>query len=75
MSELSLLVAAEDKLLGNPLATDQVRALFERRDKLKRDLGRATLAALDPLLPFSRNDRWEITELREDLTCTFHSNT
>ncbi len=54
-------------MLGNPAAADQVRALFERRDRLKRDLGRTTLAALDPLLPFSRNDQWEVAELREDL--------
>jgi len=44
-----------------------VRALFERRDSLKRNLGRTTLAVLDPLLPFSRNDQWEVAELREDM--------
>ena len=46
---------------------DEVGALFSERVERRRGLGRATLAALDPLLPFSRNDRWEVAELREDL--------
>lgn len=29
------------------------------------EMGRTTYAALAPLLPFSRNDRWELDELRE----------
>lgn len=66
-AEMALVVAAEEKLLGQPVALDEVRVLFERRDGLRKSLGRATLAALDPLLPFSRNDRWEVAELREDV--------
>jgi len=41
--------------------------LFERRDRLKRDLGRTTLTALGPLPPFSRNDQSGVAELREHM--------
>lgn len=67
MTEMALIVAAEEKLLGKPMPAAEVRALFERHDGLRHELGRITLAALDPLLPFSRNDRWELAELREDV--------
>ncbi len=66
-AEMALVVAAEEKLLGNAPAIDQLSTLFAERDALKHQLGRTTLAALDPLLPFSRNDRWEVAELREDV--------
>ncbi|MCY7338405.1 MAG: PrsW family intramembrane metalloprotease [Sphingomonas bacterium] len=66
-AEMALVVAAEEKLLGTAPAIDQLGALFAERDALKHQLGRTTLAALDPLLPFSRNDRWEVAELREDV--------
>jgi hypothetical protein len=65
---LRLLVAAEEKLLGKDIA--QASALevdFARLDALERSIGKARFAALRPLLPFSRNDRWELNELREDL--------
>ena len=42
-------------------------AAFDRLDALKRELGTTTFAALKPLLPFSRNDYWEISELEERL--------
>lgn len=42
-------------------------AAFDRVDALRRELGKATFAALKPLLPFSRNDYWEISELEERL--------
>jgi protease PrsW len=45
-----------------------VRAAFAELDGLKRALGRSTLAALQALLPFSRNDQWEVAELRQRLT-------
>ena len=38
---------------------------FIRLDKLRSELGRANVAALKALLPFSRNDYWEISELKE----------
>jgi RsiW-degrading membrane proteinase PrsW (M82 family) len=46
---------------------DQVRAAFAELEGLKRALGRSTYAALRALLPFSRNDYWEVSELRQRL--------
>ena len=66
-----LVVASEDTLLEQSANVDLVeadaRAAFIRLDQLKRSLGRSTMAALRPLLPFSRNDYWELSELRERL--------
>lgn len=44
-----------------------VRSAFAELDSLKRALGRSTFAALQMLLPFSRNDQWELSELRQRL--------
>jgi RsiW-degrading membrane proteinase PrsW (M82 family) len=44
-----------------------VRAAFAELEGLKRALGRSTFAALRALLPFSRNDQWEVSELRQRL--------
>ena len=46
----------------------QVRAAFAELDGLKRALGRSTFAALQALLPFSRNDYWEVAELKQRLS-------
>jgi RsiW-degrading membrane proteinase PrsW (M82 family) len=46
----------------------EARAAFDRVAELKRALGRSTYSTLKPLLPFSRNDYWEISELKERLT-------
>jgi RsiW-degrading membrane proteinase PrsW (M82 family) len=45
----------------------QVRAALAELDGLKQALGRSTFAALQALLPFSRNDYWEISALRQRL--------
>jgi protease PrsW len=45
----------------------EVRAAFAELDGLRRALGRSTFAALQALLPFSRNDLWEVAELRQRL--------
>lgn len=45
----------------------KVEAAFAELDSLRRSLGRSTYAALQPLLPFSRNDYWELSELRQRL--------
>ncbi|MCY7270824.1 MAG: hypothetical protein LH485_02025 [Sphingomonas bacterium] len=42
-------------------------AAFDRLEALRHDLGKTGFAALKPLLPFSRNDYWEISELEERL--------
>jgi RsiW-degrading membrane proteinase PrsW (M82 family) len=49
------------------LNSAEVRAALAELDGLKRALGRSTLAALQALLPFSRNDQWEVAELRQRL--------
>ena len=46
---------------------DEVRATFAELAGLKRALGRSTYSALKALLPFSRNDQWEVSELRQRL--------
>ncbi len=45
----------------------EVRAALAELDGLKRALGRSTFAALQALLPFSRNDAWEVSELKQRL--------
>lgn len=42
-------------------------AAFDRLEALRHAIGKASFAALKPLLPFSRNDYWEISELEERL--------
>jgi RsiW-degrading membrane proteinase PrsW (M82 family) len=46
---------------------EQVRAALAEQEGLRRALGRSTFAAMNALLPFSRNDQWEISELRQRL--------
>ncbi len=48
-------------------SANEVRSAFAELDGLKRALGRSTFAALQALLPFSRNDQWEVAELRQRL--------
>ena len=43
----------------------EIRAAFAELDGLRRALGRSSFTALEALLPFSRNDRWEVGELRQ----------
>ena len=45
----------------------EVHSVFAELAGLKRALGRSTFAALSALLPFSRNDYWEVSELRQRL--------
>jgi RsiW-degrading membrane proteinase PrsW (M82 family) len=47
---------------------EQVRAAFAELQGLKRALGKSTFTALRALLPFSRNDYWEVSELHQRLT-------
>ena len=69
-----LVLTAEETLLEQSGDGDRVEADigsgFARLAELKRELGRTTMAALNPLLPFSRNDYWEMSELRERLKGT-----
>jgi RsiW-degrading membrane proteinase PrsW (M82 family) len=67
------LVAEAEETLMEEAAGDaefnpaQVRAAFAELDGLKRALGRSTFLALQALLPFSRDDQWEVAELRQRL--------
>jgi len=45
----------------------QVRAALAELDGLRKALGRSTFAAMQALLPFSRNDLWEVSELKQRL--------
>ncbi len=65
---MRLIVAAEEKLLGKPVPPKaELDSAFDRLDQLRRAMGRTAFATLEPMLPFSRNDLWEVKELREDL--------
>ena len=44
---------------------DQIRAAFTELAGLKRAIGRSTFTALKAMLPFSRNDVWEVSELKQ----------
>jgi len=43
----------------------QIRAAFSELAALRKAIGRSTFAAFNALLPFSRNDEWEVAELRQ----------
>ena len=67
-----LLVEAEEVMMEEATGeaeynAGEIRAAFAELDGLKRALGRSTHAALQALLPFSRNDQWEVAELRQRL--------
>ena len=66
-AEDTMLEQAEGKVACDP---EQVRAAFAELEGLRRALGRSTFAALKALLPFSRNDYWEVSELHERITRT-----
>ena len=44
---------------------EELRGDMRRLEQMRHDMGRTAYAALTPLLPFSRNDEWELSELRE----------
>ncbi len=45
----------------------EIRAALAELAGLKRALGKSSFAAMNALLPFSRNDYWEVSELRQRL--------
>jgi hypothetical protein len=45
----------------------EIRAALAELTGLKRALGKSSFAAMNALLPFSRNDYWEVSELRQRL--------
>lgn len=67
-----LVVEAEEAMMEEAAGDarfdpEQVRAAFAEMDGLRRALGKSSFAALKALLPFSRNDYWEVSELRQRL--------
>lgn len=65
-----LVVQAEDAMIGQEsgevtLDHDSIDAACAELNSLQRKLGRATTHTLKRLLPFSRNDYWEVYELRQ----------
>jgi len=44
---------------------NKIASAFEERDRYRRELGKSAFAALSRILPFSRNDLWEVGELRQ----------
>ena len=67
-----LVVQAEETLMEEASGdaefdAEAVRSAFAELAGLKRALGKSTFAAVNALLPFSRNDYWEVGELRQRL--------
>ncbi|MEO7654265.1 MAG: PrsW family glutamic-type intramembrane protease, partial [Sphingomicrobium sp.] len=65
-----LVVEAEETMIEESagdvaMNRGKVAAAFADLDRLRTAMGRSTFAALKPLLPFSRNDYWEVAELRQ----------
>ena len=63
-AEETLLEEAAGDAEYDPVA---LRSAFAERDALRRSLGPSTFAQLNHLLPFSRNDEWELSELKQRL--------
>jgi RsiW-degrading membrane proteinase PrsW (M82 family) len=61
-AEETMLEEAAGDIVVDPAA---VRSALDELDGLRRAIGRSTFAAFKPLLPFSRNDQWEVAELRQ----------
>ena len=64
------MLAAEEELLDRDRRleegqSDRLRADFARLEEIKQAIGRIGYAALSRRLPFSRNDEWELSELKE----------
>jgi RsiW-degrading membrane proteinase PrsW (M82 family) len=65
-----LVLAAEEELMDGDRDLDEdyadrLRAAFARLEEVKQAIGRLGYAALSRRLPFSNNDEWELSELKE----------
>jgi RsiW-degrading membrane proteinase PrsW (M82 family) len=70
IAKAELVLAAEEELLDRDRHVDEadaerLRAAFSRLKQIREGIGRVGYAALSRQLPFSRNDEWELEELRE----------
>ena len=75
MLKTELVLTAEDELLDRDRKLEEgeaerLRTGFARLDALQLEIGRTGFAALRRILPFSRNDEWELSELKELLDVT-----
>ncbi|MBA2933871.1 PrsW family intramembrane metalloprotease [Sphingomonas sp. CGMCC 1.13654] len=64
-AERTMIERTADQRLDRYAEAD--RARFARLTELEAAIDRPTLLALGRLMPFSRNDLWEVSELREQL--------
>ncbi|MFP5329704.1 MAG: PrsW family glutamic-type intramembrane protease [Alphaproteobacteria bacterium] len=67
-----LVVQAEETLMEDAAGdaefdATEVRAAFAEMDGLRRAMGKSIFTTVKALLPFSRNDYWEVSELRQRL--------
>jgi len=70
MLKTELVLRAEVELLDRDRSVDdeerrQLHEGFDRLARLQREIGRTGFRALRSLLPFSKNDEWELAELQE----------
>ncbi len=70
MLKTELVLAAERELQDRDREVEaeeryRLRRQFAELDSLRKAMGRTGFRALKPLLPFSRNDEWELAELKE----------
>jgi RsiW-degrading membrane proteinase PrsW (M82 family) len=70
MLKTELVLAAERELQDGdrhiaPEQRQRLRGQFAQLEAMRQSMSRTGFAALRPLLPFSRNDEWELSELRE----------
>jgi RsiW-degrading membrane proteinase PrsW (M82 family) len=68
-----LVLQAEEALLEEAegdvaFDADAIRKAFGESEMIEGELGRTLVQALGPLLPFSRNDEWELGELKERIS-------
>jgi RsiW-degrading membrane proteinase PrsW (M82 family) len=68
-----LVVEAEETMIEEAAGDAEfdrlkVEGAFAEADSLRRSLGKSSYSALQRLLPLSRNDYWEISELRQRLS-------
>ncbi len=68
-----LVAEAEETLLEESAGDaefnrDKIRSAFAELDSLRRAMGASTYAQLSRLLPFSRNDYWELSELKQRIS-------
>ena len=76
--QTEIVLRAEEMLRaeGRPSGiTPDDQALLERQRLLCAILGRTTLAILAPMMPFSRNERWEMAEWRRKVGHRAHATT